>query len=103
MECRNVTLSYFDKLFLCYVLQYLEKKADGSSVFRNARSEEKAARQFDQECQRRMEQLYSKLQQEYEQSCPDGENSDMNMLQSTWAVSDGVSQDVSIWYSSNLI
>ncbi|XP_066287790.1 breast cancer type 2 susceptibility protein homolog [Branchiostoma lanceolatum] len=49
-----------------YPMQYMEKYPSGSSVFRSRRAEEKAARKHEEDRNRRMEKLYSQIQDRFE-------------------------------------
>lgn len=54
------------KLFYVDFYQYLEKYPDGRSEFRSGRAERSAAKTFEKNRQNYLEDLYAKLQQEYE-------------------------------------
>uniref|UniRef100_A0A3Q3FAJ5 BRCA2 DNA repair associated n=1 Tax=Kryptolebias marmoratus TaxID=37003 RepID=A0A3Q3FAJ5_KRYMA len=49
-----------------YPIQWMERKADGSVVFRSARAEEKEARRYNHHQQTAMETLFAKIQAEFE-------------------------------------
>ncbi|XP_035682318.1 uncharacterized protein LOC118419819 isoform X2 [Branchiostoma floridae] len=49
-----------------YPMQYMEKYPSGSSVVRSRRTEEKAARKHEEDRNRRMEKLYSQIQDKFE-------------------------------------
>ncbi len=54
-------------------LQYLEKYGDGSSVWRSVRAEQRAERKFEQLQAKHMEQIYAKIQEDFEkQSTAEG-------------------------------
>ena len=44
----------------------MEKMPDGSNIFRNSRLEEREAKRFEEDCQRRREKLFIKIQEEFE-------------------------------------
>ena len=44
----------------------MDKTVDGSTIFLNSRSEEKAAKKYEQERQVKLEKLYASLQNQYE-------------------------------------
>ncbi|CAJ1065080.1 breast cancer type 2 susceptibility protein [Xyrichtys novacula] len=49
-----------------YPLQWMERKPDGGVVFRSVRAEEKEARRFNNDKQKAMEVLFTKIQAEFE-------------------------------------
>ncbi|XP_041849771.1 breast cancer type 2 susceptibility protein isoform X2 [Melanotaenia boesemani] len=49
-----------------YPIQWMERKPDGSVVFRSTRAEEKEARQYDNHKHKAMEVLFAKIQAEFE-------------------------------------
>ncbi|XP_074621370.1 uncharacterized protein LOC141879914 isoform X2 [Acropora palmata] len=49
-----------------YPVQWMEKMPDGSNIFRNSRLEEREAKRFEEDCQRRREKLFIKIQEEFE-------------------------------------
>ncbi|XP_070553745.1 breast cancer type 2 susceptibility protein-like [Ptychodera flava] len=49
-----------------YPMQYVEKLSDGSNIVRSSKAEQKAAEIFEREKQKRLDQLYSKLRDEFE-------------------------------------
>lgn len=51
---------------LCNILQWMERKPDGGSVFRSVRAEEKEARRYNIHKQKAMEIVYARIQAEFE-------------------------------------
>ncbi len=50
----------------CVVFQWMERKPDGSVVFRSVRAEEKEVRRYNSHKQKAMEVLFAKIQAEFE-------------------------------------
>jgi len=47
----------------------MEKMSDGTNVFRNSRLEEREAKKFEADRQKRREKLFVKIQEEFEKEC----------------------------------
>lgn len=47
----------------------MEKMSDGTKVFRNSRLEEREAKKFEADRQKRREKLFLKIQEEFEKEC----------------------------------
>lgn len=54
---------------VCLLLQWMEKMSDGTNVFRNSRLEEREAKKFEADRQKRREKLFLKIQEEFEKEC----------------------------------
>jgi len=52
-----------------YPVQWMEKMSDGTNVFRNSRLEEREAKKFEADRQKRREKLFLKIQEEFEKEC----------------------------------
>ena len=50
-------------------LQWMEKSEDGPTVFRSQRAEERQAKSYERERERRRENLFMRLQDEFEKEC----------------------------------
>lgn len=49
--------------------QWMEKMSDGTNVFRSSRLEEREAKKFEADRQKRREKLFVKIQEEFEKEC----------------------------------
>lgn len=54
---------------VCLLSQWMEKMSDGTKVFRNSRLEEREAKKFEADRQKRREKLFLKIQEEFEKEC----------------------------------
>ncbi|KAL9974012.1 hypothetical protein ACROYT_G020541 [Oculina patagonica] len=52
-----------------YPVQWMEKMADGTNIFRNSRLEEREAKRFEADRHQRREKLFLKIQEEFEKEC----------------------------------
>lgn len=53
-------------MYAFHVFQWMERKPDGSIIFRSVRAEEKEARRYNDHKQKAMEAIYAKIQAEFE-------------------------------------